>query len=153
MKETHRISYLLDQLYHGHAWIDVNIIDTLKKVTGKQAATKILPNCNSIWEITNHLIGWRENILQRIQGKPAPSPEDNYFSAIKDHSEEAWMATLNKLDRSQRDWLDLLDKLDPGNLDIIFPPGVFDGYALAHGILQHDAYHLGQIVLLAKLFQ
>ena len=152
MKETERISKLFGQLYNGDPWIDVHVLAALKKVSGQQAATKVLPNCNSIWEITNHLIGWRENILQRIQGKTEKSPADNYFRPISDNSEEAWMATLNRLDRSQRDWIDLLDRLDPENLDTSYPPGTFSSYELVHGIIQHDAYHLGQIVLLVKQF-
>jgi uncharacterized damage-inducible protein DinB len=152
MKETARISRLLGQLYNGDPWIDVHLLAALKKVSGKQAATKILPNCNSIWEITNHLIGWRENILERIQGNIAESPADNYFRSITDDSEEAWMATLNRLDRSQRNWIDLLDRFDPAKLDTSFPPSPFSSYDLAHGIIQHDAYHLGQIVLLVKQF-
>ena len=153
MKETQRISRLFDQLYKGPSWIDVNIVSVLQRVTAKQAATRVLQNCNTIWEITNHLISWRENILQRIQGNIVASPTDNYFRPIADSSEEAWKTTLTKLESTQHSWMDLLNTFDPSHLDTIHPTTEFTCYELAHGIMQHDSYHLGQIVLLAKQFK
>ncbi|ULQ52674.1 DinB family protein [Flavihumibacter fluvii] len=150
MKETQRISKLLDQLYHGPSWIEVNILSVIQEITAKQAATKVLQNCNSIWEIINHLISWREEILQRVQGNIKESPADNYFRPIMDSSETAWTTTLQKLEQSQRDWLELLASFDPDILEKSYPSGRFTYYELFHGIIQHDAYHLGQIVLLAK---
>jgi uncharacterized damage-inducible protein DinB len=153
MNETKNISKLFDQLYNGAPWLDVNIVAELKKVRADQAATRILPNCNTIWEIVIHLIGWRENILERLQGKTKRSPAGNYISPVKDTSAKAWLLTLHKLEKSQQKWLALLENFDANKVNDIVPPGKYSAYDLMHGILQHDAYHLGQIVLLAKQYQ
>ncbi len=97
MKETNRSIKLLEDLYNGHPWIDVNLVNVLSKINALQASKKIFPNCNSIWEITNHLISWRMNVLERVQGKIMNAPENNYFSPIEDTSENAWSDTSNKL--------------------------------------------------------
>ena len=63
MKEMKRITKLLDDIYDGSPWIDVNLTATLKKLSAVQAAKKVAPQWNTIWEIVNHLINWRLNVL------------------------------------------------------------------------------------------
>ena len=58
-----RITKLLDDIYDGSPWIDVNLTATLKKLSAVQAAKKVAPQWNTIWEIVNHLINWRLNVL------------------------------------------------------------------------------------------
>ena len=40
---------------------------------------------------------------------------------------------------------------DESDFDKIYPSNKMSYYEHIHGIIQHDAYHLGQIVLLTKL--
>jgi uncharacterized damage-inducible protein DinB len=150
MKETERISKLFTDLYNGSPWIGVVIVPTLKKLTAKQAAKRIYKDWNTIWEITNHLISWRENVLRRVQGEVIKSPSHNYVLPIKDTSEEAWQTTLKRLDDSQIAWLAFLKKFKSADFDKIYPNNGMNYYEHIHGILQHDAYHLGQIVILSK---
>ena len=150
MKETDRIIKLFDDLYQGHPWIDVTVMDTLNSLTAEQAATKIKPSWNSIWEILNHLIAWRLAVLQRIEGQVINSPQNNFFFPIEDPSASAWINTLEEYANTQDRWRAYISNLTSENLDIIPDSKPFTRYELIHGILQHDAYHLGQIRLLAK---
>ena len=74
MKETQRIIQLFEKGFNGIPWIDVNLVDVLENITPEQAIRKLYPNANSIWEITNHIISWRENVLQRVQGIEIKTP-------------------------------------------------------------------------------
>jgi uncharacterized damage-inducible protein DinB len=130
---------------------DVNLLGTLKKISAQQASKKISPNWNSIWEITNHIISWRENVLERVQGRVLQTPADNYFSEIRETTEKDWKETLKKLEDSQQQWLQVLKEFNEDNFSKIYPNNQMTYYEHIHGILQHDAYHLGQIVLLAKV--
>jgi len=150
MKETDRSIKLFEDLYNGNSWIDVNIVSVLTQINAIQASKKILPHCNSIWEITNHLISWRINVLQRVQGEITNSPENNYFSPIEDTSENAWSDTLDKLQKTQQQWIDFLKAFKEEFFDEVYPANNMTYYEHIHGLIQHDAYHLGQIVLLAK---
>jgi uncharacterized damage-inducible protein DinB len=150
MKELKRITKLLDDIYEGSPWIDVNVMATLQNITADQAARKVAPQWNTIWEIVNHLISWRLNVLQRIQGKVLASPADNYFTAVRDISEEAWQNTMKKLEDSQEQWRRVLKKFKKKDLENTYPANDMSYYDHIQGIIQHDAYHLGQIVLLAK---
>jgi hypothetical protein len=54
------------------------------------------------------------------------------------------------LDDSQQARNNFLGEFDEANFEKPYPPHNLTYYQHIHGILQHDAYHLGQIVLLAK---
>jgi uncharacterized damage-inducible protein DinB len=151
MKETQRIIQLFEKGYHGSPWIDVNLVDVLQSVSADQALKKLTPGANSIWEITNHLISWRENVLQRVQGEELKTPAHNYFVAVKKGSEGDWQHTLKKLDATQKDWLKFLKKMEASELNNLYEPNGMTYYEHIQGILQHDVYHLGQIVMLTKL--
>ncbi len=150
MKETQRIAKLFHDLYDGEAWIGVNILDTLSHISVEQAHTRVMPQWNTVWEIVNHLIGWRENVLVRISGKTIRTPSHNYIQPIKKPTEAAWNKTLDHLAESQIAWMATLKNLKSADLEIIYPGNEMAYYENIHGVLQHDAYHLGQIVLLAK---
>lgn len=151
MKETERIVKLFKDLYNGSPWLGVNIIETLENISAEQASKRISPGRNTIWEIVNHVIHWRLNVLRRVQGENIISPEHNYILPIKDMSETAWKETLNQLKDSQQKWLDFLKNFEEQDFSKIYSNNHMTYYEHIHGILQHDAYHLGQVVLLAKL--
>ena len=65
------ISKLFADLYSGDPWIGVNLVDSLKNVSPEQASRKVGAH-NSIWEILNHIIAWRLNVLERVKGQVLP---------------------------------------------------------------------------------
>lgn len=149
MEKERNIS-LFENLYSGHPWIDITITHTLEKITAKRAASRVLPNCNSIWEIVNHMISWRINVLQRLQGKVLITPSNNYIEPVLDTSEDAWKNTLKEFQHTQKEWINFLTKFDVADYEKKYPANGMTYYEHIQGIIQHDAYHLGQIVLLSK---
>lgn len=153
MSQTARISKLFQAVYEGHPWIAVNLSDTLKNISAEQAAKKVSPQWNSIWQIVNHLTCWRLNMVQRMQLQEVNVPgnyDTNYFDPVEDTSPAAWKRSLEQLADSQRQWLAYLGKMKDSDLDRVHKESGMSYYDFVHGILQHDAYHLGQIMLLAK---
>lgn len=151
MKESIRISQLFRDLFDGDPWLGVNIISTLEGISAEKAAVKIAPERNSIWEIVNHMTSWRLNVLRRFEGKVIPSPEHNYILPVENTTEGAWKEAIEQLKESQGKWLEFLETADEEVLASVYPGNQGTYYYHVQGILQHDAYHLGQIVLLAKL--
>jgi len=150
MQETERIIKLFENLFEGSPWIDVNLNGSLEQIPSAVAAKKLSANRNSIWEIVNHIIGWRLNVLKRINGKEITSPDNNYFETIKETSESAWRETLAQLKDSQRQWINFLKTFNEDDFTKVYPGNNMTYYEHIHGIIQHDAYHLGQIILLSK---
>lgn len=151
MKDTDRIIKLFMDLYDGSPWLGVNWIDTLKTVSVEKASIRIAEDRNTIWEILNHVIHWRRNVQQRLQGDTITTPDHNYILPVTDTSSKAWQLTLEEFKLSQQKWLDFIERFDENQFSNIYPNNHMTYYEHIHGILQHDAYHLGQIVLLAKL--
>ncbi|SRX55698.1 DinB family protein [Aequorivita sp. CIP111184] len=151
MNESKRIQTLFIDLYHGHPWLDVTLDDTLSFITAAQAVQRPIKDANTIWEIVNHIIAWRENVLKRVQGEIIETPSNNYIEKIKDPSEQAWRITREALETSQKKWLYFLGTFNEADFINEYPVNKLTYYQHIHGIIQHDAYHLGQIVLLAKI--
>ncbi len=149
--ESERISKMFADLYAGNPWIEVTITDTLKNLTAEKVYKRPAQGINSIWEIVNHLINWRVTILKRLQGETIPSPPNNYFEPVKDKSAESWEATLKRLSETQSGWDELLSNMKQDKYDEHYPNYGYSVCEFINGILQHDAYHLGQIVLIKKL--
>jgi uncharacterized damage-inducible protein DinB len=151
MLESKRISNLYQSIYNGNPWLEVTLEKTLSDITAEQSYRKINPNLNTIWEIVNHLIQWRRNILRRVEGETVITPDHNYFVPVLDSSEAAWEQSLQYLEMSQEQWKSFFDNFDDVDFEKIYPNNNHTYYEHIHGIIQHDVYHLGQIVILKKL--
>jgi uncharacterized damage-inducible protein DinB len=150
MTESKRIAGLFQDLYSGQPWIDMTVMGTLAGISAQEAARRVRPEWHTIQELVHHLACWRENVLQRIQGKLIKTPAHNYF---KIDSKESWLQLRQRLADTQSAWVAFLQKMPVRSMGLVYPNNGLDYYAHIHGILQHDAYHLGQIVLLAKSIQ
>jgi len=151
MSESKRVSNLYQSIYNGNPWLEVTLANTLENITAEQAYRKINPNLNTIWEIVNHLIQWRRNILRRVQGEIITTPDHNYFVPILDSSEASWEQSLQSLAKSQEMWNACLSDFNDADFEKIDQNNNHNFYEDIHGIIQHDVYHLGQIVILKKL--
>jgi hypothetical protein len=85
-----------------------------------------------------------------MKGNIIPTPAHNYFVPVNDHSEQAWQSTLNDLKETQEEWMAFLTAFDIKDYDKMNETNQLSYYDYMHGILHHDAYHLGQIILLLK---
>lgn len=151
MKETDRILKSFEDLFSGDPWLDVNLMDTIDGIPARQASRRIAPGRNTIREILHHVVQWRMTVLQRIQGEEVSSPDHNYLLPIEDSSEAGWEETIDQLKRSQEKWTYFLRTWDQKEFDTVYPGNKMTYYEHVQGILQHDSYHLGQVVLLSKL--
>ena len=139
-----------DACYDENNWF-VSLRTVLDGVTQDQAAWKPEGLDNSIWNTVNHVIFWTERWLQRYRGElNEPQDVDNDTTFQSDETD--WNATLTKLDSVMIEWRDKLGKIDDAKLE----SPVNDQYQapwrspLAQQNI-HNAYHIGQILLLRKL--
>ncbi len=150
MTEAKQLAAQIEMLFTGPVWIDVTIMDTLKNISAAQAAAKPFNNANSIWQIVNHCIDWRFNLCERIQGKSPMAGEANYFIPVKNTTEKAWKTTLKEFEKSQNELVKLVKAMSDKKLNTEQGKYKVTFRNFIHGIIQHDAYHLGQIVILKK---
>lgn len=153
--EGKRIAKLFSDWYTGKPWTYVKMTDILQDITPEMATKHWIPGANSIWQLVQHCVGWRENVLLKLQGQTFQSPEDNYLAEPTDTSPRAWMALLERLQKNEKEWESFLQEKDDASLQAGYAPSKneYTQYEVIHGILHHDNYHFGQIIMLKKLAQ
>lgn len=130
-----------------------SMLDALEGLTAEQAAWKPAGpqphGARSIWEIVHHATYWKDWAVQRLDGSTAKFSDEESW-AVTETSEEAWTKAIARLKRTHNK---LMRRLREKKLDLNKPfPGekMPTGEAL-FGVLAHDLYHTGQIVVLRQM--
>jgi uncharacterized damage-inducible protein DinB len=150
MTETQRILEHYDRTMHGDAWHSHPVWQVLDGISAERAAMRPLANAHSIWEIVGHMAFWEEVAARRLGGLRAGLEEDRNFSAMPEATEVNWQKTLDQFRASNQAFREALQKLDPARLNELSAAGKRSFYEEAHGLIEHNVYHAGQIALLAK---
>jgi len=148
--ETARIADQLRRAVEGDAWHGPALKEVLKDVPAKTAAAKPIAGAHSIWELVLHMAVCTEAISKRLRGEKGELTEENSWPPVKDTSDNAWKAALDRLWNAHPPLYDLVAKFDAARLDEPVVPGGQSAYINIHGLVQHHLYHAGQIALLKK---
>ncbi len=157
MRETDRIVEQLQRAYNGDAWHGPSMRSALEGVDARQAVARPEPNRHSICEIVLHVTAWTREVTRRLRVGIAQEPADGDWPAVTVVSDGDWNAILARLDAANEELLKVIATLDEGQLDDrigdvrdrALGSGV-SRYVTVHGLVQHHAYHTGQISLLKK---
>jgi uncharacterized damage-inducible protein DinB len=148
--QTHRIT-------SGDPWYGDAILTVLAGVTHEQAAARPIPNAHSIWELVLHMQSWVREVTRRLQVGRWQEPADGDWPKPPSPSADNWRKAVAELEQAHRGLLAALETFPEQRLGEQLGQernqalGTGVSYAqMLHGILQHDAYHLGQIGLLRK---
>jgi len=147
--EINRILKLFADLQHGDCWIGINFKEAFHGVDAQKAAAAIPGKTNSIWQLTAHLIYWRSTVVNRLTGSSNPPPFPD-FLLPDEMNDESWRQTLHDFEAAYHSLRNAIHNFREDHLDHPSPKEGQTYYQLMLGCLQHDAYHLGQIVLLKK---
>jgi DinB superfamily len=149
MAEIKRIAKLFADLQHGDCWIGVNFKEVLYDVDAALAVKTVNSHSNSIWQLVFHLTYWRTVVVNRLNGSLSLPPFRD-FALPDELSEENWKQTLLDFENAYHLLRSTILHFKAEDLDKLSPKPDQTFYQLIMGSLQHDAYHLGQIVLIKK---
>ncbi len=101
---------------------------------------------HSIEELIRHMAAWRSYVTRKLQGDAEfeLSDEDNF------PKKQNWQEALQLLDESQQNLMSALSKTPDSLLNEKVPGRPFKYFTMLHGIIHHDLYHAGQIMLILK---
>jgi len=150
MREVDRIDDQLKRAFEGVAWHGPSLKEILAGVTAEQAARRAVPAGHSIWEIVLHIAAWKGAVRRRLEGDYVEDPPEGDWPPVEDVSDRAWEDTLALLERSQQELRAAVARFDEARLHERLAEGRPSAYFTLHGLVQHDLYHAGQIVLLKK---
>lgn len=148
--ETTRLADQLERAFRGGAWHGPSLAEALDGVDAALAASRPPGDAHSIAELTGHVAFWIDAARRRMEGENVTDVPPDVDFPPGAPSEEAWRATLAQLDQAHRRLHTALLALEDERLDdaVAGSDPTVRGQLL--GILQHNAYHAGQIVILKK---
>lgn len=147
--ETEKITSLLKRTFERGAWHGPSVKEVLRGIDGN-LAVKRLSNTHSIIELVAHMISWRRYVISRLQGNNSftVSDEMNFPKPVD------WDKVLQELEESQQQLLALIEIFPVYKLSELVPVSEqnYTYYTLLNGIIHHDVYHAGQIMLIRRAF-
>jgi uncharacterized damage-inducible protein DinB len=145
--ELPNLAILLQRSFKKNAWHGPSVRESLENVT-PELAQKRIPGTHSIIELVAHMTSWRMFVVKRLQGDAdfKVSDEANFPAATD------WVATLNALEESHTQLMEALKSFPEHKLHETVPnaSAPYSFYILLHGIVHHDLYHTGQIMLIRR---
>jgi uncharacterized damage-inducible protein DinB len=120
-----------------------------KKVFKKQSGTG-----HSVFEITQHLLAWRELLVKRLNGDKKASIKmdspDDWPPLPSTQTPASWKELVNKIEQNHQALIKALGQWKDESLDENFAGSAYPLRTFLHGQIQHDIYHIGQIALALK---
>ncbi len=158
MTEIQRLIDQLERAIDGDAWHGDPVMAVIARASFAQADAKPVNGAHSIREIVRHMAAWTNEVRRRLNGAPASEPEEGDWPKAAGRGEAAWRAEVAALRAAHEAIVaDLRGFSDATLFDPTSDPrnretgaGV-TRYVLLHGLVQHHAYHSGQIAILARL--
>lgn len=149
------ITARLQAVAEGSPWYGLSVKEALEHIDHNQAVTRINLQHN-IAEILNHINQWKKFTLEKVAG-------DNTFDVILNSDQDwkqidhltsrEWQALRDLYFETNADLVDAVQQVKKDWLDQIVPGRKYNFSDLFHGIIDHDVYHLGQIIIIHKMIK
>jgi uncharacterized damage-inducible protein DinB len=143
--------------HDGDPWYGSSRARVLRGVTAAQAAARPVPGGHSIWELVLHMTAWTEEVLRRLDGASPATPARGDWPAVPTVTDAAWRASRAALTRAHAAVCAAVEALPSRRFSQrvgqLREPALGTGITVAEmlvGLSQHDAYHIGQIVVLTQ---
>jgi uncharacterized damage-inducible protein DinB len=139
------------EVYFGVNWTSSNLKDNLAGVTWQQATTKV-NSFNTIADLVFHMNYYVSAVMKVLQGEPLNASDKYNFDHPPILSQEDWEKLLDRTLTDAENFASLVEQLPEAKLWEIFADEKYGNYYRnIHGIIEHNHYHLGQIVLIKKM--
>lgn len=146
--ETARIADQLRRLYAGPSWLGPALKAILSDIDEVRAHQRTVPGMHTIGELVLHLTAWCRIARERLS-----ATRDRDADAAEDWPPDdgSWKDSLAALDAEVYALEAAIRGLSDQRLPQRAPAKEEQTfYQLLHGVVQHAAYHAGQITLLKK---
>src|SRR3954470_16083489 len=151
MSQVESLADQLERAFRGGAWHGPAVAETLAGLDADAAAARPLPGAHSIWEVVHHLTVWNDAPRRRLDGEGMQNlPTERDWPPVGDVSAGAWQAAITSLEESHAALHARVLELTDAQLDDAVAGSDPTVRGMLFGVLQHNAYHAGQIALQRK---
>lgn len=141
-----------NELFNGSPWYGVSTIASLETIPLEQWNRKPVGVSNSIAAIVWHIIDWRCFVIEKIKDNEAfdivLNTEADWRKDILVNKEADVLEIITALKSTQETICKLLNEKPASWLLKTTKGKEYNNGYMLRGILNHDAYHLGQINLI-----
>ncbi|MES2379339.1 MAG: DinB family protein [Bacteroidota bacterium] len=155
MTTNEKLILELEKVHNGHPWYGSPVYNILDKVTFESAYERV-GHAHTIVEIILHMVSWTEEVMDRLNEKPASLPVSGNWPHPGDPDESKWQLWIDDLKlvnvnliKTIRDFPE--DKWEDPIIDEREDQPVTTNEELVYGFIQHQIYHAGQIALLLRI--
>ena len=146
-----RLADQLERGFRGGAWHGPALMELLSGVDRRLAQWRPGPATHSIAELVGHLAYWLGDTERQVVGAERPQgPLGSDWGPAELASEASWQAICAALEEAHGRLWTAVQQLEEARLDEVRSGSDTTLRGLLLGILQHNAYHAGQIALLRK---
>ncbi|MGE0702328.1 MAG: DinB family protein [Vicinamibacterales bacterium] len=151
MREVERIARLLELTFEGRAYHGPSLRQALDGVDVGIAARRPEGGVHSIWELVGHVTSELRHARALLEGNAETWVAGRTtWPALETPSPTAWFQALRDLEDANREFVSAVGRIDDAVLDEQLFQVRRTYYVMLHGMVQHTAYHAGQIAVLKR---
>lgn len=144
--------------FQGEPWHGKSSMEIIDSSDPAKVFTYWIPGAHSIAELVLHLTVWTGEALDRLSGREAGTPERGDWPPVVQKDAESWKQMKEDFRAAHQKLMERIENFSQDDWDLKtidhregLDEATADTYAeLVNGIVQHLAYHSGQISLLQK---
>ena len=155
MTASEAIADSLRRTLTGPMWHGDAVNQLLSGVSAADAARRPVAGAHTIWELVLHMTAWANIVQKRLSPKrqPEPTTAEDWPPLTSGQSIEAWSDALMRLDEAYESLAQKTEELDRDALNAQVPGHDYTARVMLIGVVEHGAYHGGQIGLLKRALQ
>lgn len=157
MLDTEAAREILSAGASGDAWYGSSTADVLSGLDATSASSHVEGYSHSVWELLLHSVGWMEEVARRLEGHAPLPPRDGDWPVPVDTTDAAWEEARRRFRAASVDLGERMAAFDPARWTTMVGEsreqalGTGVTYAaMVVGVIQHNAYHTGQMALVRK---
>ena len=143
----------IGRAFTGPVWHGEAIAELLAGVTAAEAVARPFDDLHTIAELVGHIGAWTAIAEQRLTGDTGSPDESDVWPDVNTSTEKTWAAAVDECLEMHRSLMRAAAAVDERLLHETLPGCNHDMETMLRGIVEHDAYHGGQIAMLKKVIR
>jgi uncharacterized damage-inducible protein DinB len=140
-------------IYFGGNWTSVHIREALSDISLEEACFKHI-SLNSILALSFHISYYTAAVLEVLKGSDLNARDADSYKHPEIKTESDWKEFQEKMFADALQFVQYLENLPSDSMEATFVDPKYGTYFRnIHGLIEHAHYHLGQIVLIKKLYR
>ncbi len=151
--EIKRIADVIQTVFSGEPWYGKSISRVIHEIDPGIVYRKPGPHAHSLIELLYHMVTWSQFTRQRLEkdtSQPAEIADEFHWSETNADI-HTWNNGIAQLTASTNKILDLLERFTDEMLEDTVDYRDYNYRFLLNGLVQHNVYHLGQMVYIQKI--